>query len=227
MEKAHVCGRLSQASCLLVSELVHLKLAPEVNPESLFSKQRSKLFIHSLCSQCSIHGRLYPLPPTCTIFLNYLLWPEVAWEKYLQIEVLLPDRDCPYLALCVGALLGICSGVDAVLGPPDLELDRIRDEEEETNNGGGKSCLYLDSLQSIHIWNTGTTPGFGCCSGLALLSSNFSAQSQSSVLRGILLFKERKWECFRFDAWQVDAAHGWLSWMSTERLFGLEILRFI
>lgn len=59
--KRHMCGRLSQASCLLVSELVHLKLALEVNPESLFSKQRSKLFIHSLCFQCSIHGGLYPL----------------------------------------------------------------------------------------------------------------------------------------------------------------------
>lgn len=53
--------------------------------------------------------------------------------------------------------------------------------------------------------------GFGCCSGLALLGSSFPEQSQSSVLRGILIFREREQNCFHFDAWRAE---GWLCWMS-------------
>lgn len=117
VEEACMCGCVSQFYCLFpVLRILQLTSAPELSPK------RTRIHCSpsrgvAICSQ-SLSPVLNPwwtLPwaPKCTIFLNYLLWSEAAWENNYDLSSFYPTD--PYLALCVSTVLGICPGVGMAL----------------------------------------------------------------------------------------------------------------
>lgn len=166
-----------------------------------------------------MHRRLYPLPPTGTIFLNYLLRPEVTGgstyrlsSSYRMVTVLAPHS-------CVGALLGICSGVDVALG----SLGRMQNEE----------VSIMVEAKIVFIFTPFRAPTSGTQGPRLLLdvvqvwrsSARFSLRRANPLSFAALRSSKRESrKCFHFDVWQAEAAHGRLYWVHTETFSGSESL---